>query len=460
MKYDLIIIGGGAAGFAAAETAVRGRAKVCLIEQEQLGGECPNWACVPTKALLASARHYYRAKHELRAFGVRAQTVSFSFRAIMERKDAVVATITGEGKRLEKRAEELGIVVVKGSAVFVDAHTVVVGRKKLYGTSIVLATGTVPFIPPIADIEHTPYLTYRDVVSLKRQPRSLVIVGGGPVACEFATFFAMLGTKVTLVELRDTILNHEDTEIAAIASAQMRALGVDVHVGAKVLSSKRAGKRVEVTYQVGSSPRGRILVDAVVLAAGTRPAVDSLALDKAGVKLDSRGRLKSDVYQRTNVKHIFAAGDVDGGFQFTHMAHVEGSVAGHNAVAKSVRSFKKRDDRVVPRVTFVYPEVASVGMTVQEANAKKNVCEIASYPVGSLGRSVTDNQRIGLLKCIVEKKTGRILGAHMIGERAGEVIHELALAMHTGATAKEVASLIHAFPTYSESIGAALASYE
>ncbi len=456
----MIVIGGGSAGFSAAEVAARAGARVCLVERERLGGECPNWACVPTKALLRCAKLYHEVKNDARTFGVHASSVSFSFKDIMARKDAVVNTISGKGKKMEKIAKELGISVVKGTAKFVDANVVRVGKKKLKSKKIILATGATSFVPPVDGLEKAGYLTFRDAVSLKTQPKSIVIIGGGPVGCEFATFFGMLGTKVTLLQLAEQVLHREDPEIAAIAGSQLQSIGVDVKLGTKTLSVKKEGKKRRVTYQVGSKKRQSVLVDHVLLAAGKRAAVDGLALDKAGVELDERGRLHTDDYQRTNVKHIFAAGDVDGGMQFTHTAHAEGSIAARNALAKSTRSMKKRDMRVVPRATFVHPEVASVGMTAKEAQDAKKKIEIAKFPVGALGRSVTDNHRVGLLKLVIEKKTLKILGGHMIGERAGEVIHEIALAMQVGATAKDLAGLIHAFPTYSESIAAALGRYD
>lgn len=458
--YDVIVIGGGSAGFSAAEVAARSGARVCLIEKDILGGECPNWACVPTKALLRCAKLYHEVKNDARNFGIHAPTVSFRFKDIMARKDAVVDTISGKRMKMEKIATELGITVVKGVAKFTDAHSVRVGKKKLSGKKIILATGTTSFVPPVDGLKTAGYLTFRDAVSLKTQPKTMVIIGGGPVGCEFATFFAMLGTKVIILQLADYVLQREDPEIAAIAGAQLQSLGVDVQVKTKTLSVKKEGKKRRVTYQVGTKKRQSVLVDQVLLAAGKRAAIDGLALEKAGVKLDEKGRLSTDEYQRTNRKHIFAAGDVDGGMQFTHTAHAEGVIAAHNALAKSVRSMKKRDVRVVPRATFVHPEVASVGMTAKEAQDAKKKIEIASFPVGALGRSVTDNHRIGLLKLVIEKKTLKILGGHMIGERAGEVIHEIALAMHVGATAQDVARLIHAFPTYSESVAAALGRYD
>ena len=458
--YDVIVIGGGSAGFSAAEVAANTGASVCIIEKGRMGGECPNWACVPTKALLRSAKLYHEAKNDLKDFGIHASSVSFSFKEIMARKDAVVSAITGKGKKMDRIAKELGIDVVRGSAVFVDDHTVRVGKNKYKGKSIILATGTTTFVPPIDGLKKSGYLTFHDAVSLTVQPKSIAIIGGGPVGCEFATFFAMLGTQVKVLQLSEQVLQREDSEIGAIAGAQLQEIGVDIKLSTKTLSVKKEGKRVRVEYQVGAQKRQSILVDHVLLAAGKRAAVTELSLDKAGVKLDEVGRLHTDEYQRTNIKHIFAAGDVDGGMQFTHTAHLEGTIAAHNALSKTTRSMKKRDMRVVPRATFIHPEVASVGITAKEAADRKIKVEVAKFPVGGLGRSVTDNNRVGIIKIVVEKKTGLILGGHMIGACAGEVIHEIALGMHLGATAKDLSTMIHAFPTYSESIAAALGRYE
>ena len=458
-SFDVVVIGGGSAGFSAAEAAAARGKKVCIIERERLGGECPNWACVPTKALLRSAKLYHQTKR-LSSFGVKVTGASFRFSDIMRRKDAVVEAISGKGKKLERIAAERGITILKGAASFQDAHTLKVGQKRIKGESIVLATGTVGFIPPIDGIEKAGYLTFRDAVSLKRQPTSMVIVGGGPVGCEFATFFTMLGTKVTLIQLSSQVLHREDPDVAAIAQKQLAGLGVTVLTRTKTLSVRKEGRKRRVAFQRGQGKRQTVLVDHVLVAAGKRANLDGLHVEKAGVQLGNKGRLQTNAYQQTNVKHIFAAGDVDGGMQFTHTAHTEGAIVGYNATLKTVRGMKKRDMRVVPRVTFVHPEVASVGMTLFEARAAKKKVEAASYPVGALGRSVTEGERTGLLKVIVEKKTEKILGGHMIGACAGEVIHEIALSMKLGAKAKDVAGMIHAFPTHSEVIAAALARYE
>ncbi|MFH1632221.1 MAG: NAD(P)/FAD-dependent oxidoreductase [bacterium] len=456
MKYDfdVLIIGAGAAGISAAQAASSAGAKVCMIEKAEMGGECPNWACVPSKAMLTSAKMYHMAKHHLEDFGLHADGVTFSFSRIMLRKDNIVSAITGKGKRIGKMMTGSGVKVEHGAAEFVDSHTIMVGKKKISAKSIIIATGSTNFVPPIDGIDKVG-LGFREVVSLRRQPGSVAIVGAGPVGCEFATFFAMLGTKVTLLQLDKQILNREDLEIAAIVEKKLSDYGANILTDTKTLGVARQGRKKRVTYQTGRMKRQSVLVDQVIVAAGKRASLDGIKIEKSGVKVDAKGRLKLNDKLQTNVGHIFAAGDVTGGMMFTHIAHEEGEVAGHNAVCSRPGSMRRRDLRVVPRVTFTHPEVASVGVTQAEAAIMKMKFEVISFPVGSLARAITDGSREGMIKLVVDKKSRKILGAHMAGNHAGDVIHEAALAMHANLTVDDIAATIHAFPTYSEALAAA-----
>ncbi|MFH1766755.1 MAG: dihydrolipoyl dehydrogenase [Patescibacteria group bacterium] len=453
-QYDLIIIGAGSAGFAAAEVASSEGAKVCLVEKGKLGGECPNWACVPTKALLQSAKMYHLAKNNLDDFGVYASSVRFSFARIMARKDAVVKAITGDGQKMQKLADKFGIDVVHGTASFVDSHTIQAAGKKFKAKKIIIATGSNTYVPPIDGIESIDYLDYRAAVSLKRLPESIAIVGGGPVACEFATFFNLLGSKVTILEISANILTREDEDISKLAREEMEKQGINIKTKTKTLSAKKEGRKLRIGYQTGSQPRQSILAEKILFAAGKRANIADLQLKKAGIKIDAKDRLVLKDNLQTSVAHIFAAGDVSGGLQFTHTAHNEGYIAAVNALAKTKRSFLKREGRVVPRVTFIDPEIASVGMTTKEATLKKKNFKVSIFPVGALGRSVTEGDRRGLIKIIVEKRTNLILGAFMIGPHAGEVIHELALAMYANLKVKDLSDMMHAFPTFSEAVAA------
>ena len=455
--YDVIVIGGGSAGFSAAEAARARGVRVALVEKGLLGGECPNWACVPTKALLKSARMYESAKG-MADYGVHTGRVTYSFQEMMKRKNAVVATLTGAGERFARLFADLGIAVIEGAAVFVDKYTIQVNDTFYTAKSFVIATGAEDVLPPIEGLQTSGFLGFKDVVSLKRKPSSICIIGGGPVGCEFATFFSLLDTRVTLLQRANSLLDREDPEIAGIAAKELAQRGVQIFTDTKTLRVRRSGLKKQVTFQVGRKQRQTVRVDAVLVAVGKRANVDGLHLSAAKVKLDEKGGLLLKETLQTSAPHIFAAGDVTSGYLFTHTGHYEGFIAGTNAALRATSpraKLERRDLRVVPRVTFVHPEVASVGFTVAQAKAEKKQVLVGSFPIGALGRALTDGDRRGLVKLVVEKGSGKILGGHIVGERAGELIHEVALAMHVGATAHDLSTLIHAYPTYSEAITAA-----
>lgn len=459
--YDVIVIGSGSAGFSAGEAARAAGATVCLIEKETLGGECPNWACVPSKALLRAAKAY-RGVRESQSFGVTAGGASFDWSKVMEYRRKAVEAVTGgpNGERYARILRRLAVDVEMGAATFVDAETVEANGKRLRAKAFVIATGTTEFVPPILGLAGFPFITSRDAVMLDRQPKTMAIIGGGPVGCELATAYASFGTRVVLLQNGPTVLSREDAEIGAIAGQALEDLGVEVVLDATVAEVINARGGV---YGLKVSSGGSLVthaVECVVVAAGKRANADGLNLAAAGVRLDARGFVATTPDQRTSARNIFAAGDVDGGLLFTHTAHREGAVAGHNAalVARGKRVSEKSDERVVPRVTFLSPEIASVGMTAEEAKAKFKQVLVGRYAVSALGRAVTDNAPRGLVKIVAHPKTRKVLGCHIASERAGEMAHEAALAIHLGATVDKVASMIHAYPTWSEAVAAAAAS--
>lgn len=452
--FDVIVIGSGSAGFAAAERANSFGANVAVVEAGAWGGECPNYACVPTKAMLKSAEMYYSVKEKAKKFGVYASDVRFNFRAIMKRTSEIVGLVTGDEKRLKEIAKDLGIETITGTAFFVDDQHIQVGANRYRAKKFIIATGSTDVIPPIDGLETVPYLSYKDVTRLKTQPSSVAIIGGGPVGCEFATFFGMLKTKTHVFQIAPRILHREDAEISLMAKKHLEDLGVHVQVNAAVTHIKKSGKQIVVTYGMGETMH-TVRVDAVVLAAGKKANIEGLNIENAGIHLDERGWVKVNSTLQTNKKHIFAVGDVTGGMMFTHVAHEDGSLAGENCLKKTARSMKQATYKVVPRVTFVYPEVASVGITPQEATEQKKNFSIAAFPVGALSRSVTEEERRGIVKLVVDKKTRKILGGHILAPRAGEMIHEFALAMQNNLRIDDITHLMHAFPTYSEAVVAA-----
>lgn len=454
-RVDVVVIGGGSAGMSAAFRAAEQGTRVCVIESEKLGGECPNWACVPTKAMLKAASLYHTMRRDGARFGVRARGLTLDMHALMARKDAVVNIITGNGKRLRKALDEAGIELIRGRARFKTKTSIIVGERVISAKSFIVATGSREYVPPIDGVEDVPVMSFRDAVSLKRLPESIAIIGGGPVGCEFATFFAKCGVRTLLMHVGPQLLSREDAELAGMAAERLRDLYVNIIPKSKVLTLRKSGRRVGVTYQSGTSARKTVVVDAVMLATGRRPNTDDLALEKAGATYDAQGHLRIDPSLRI-APHVFAAGDVTGEWQFTHVAHHAGVIAAENAI-RHLRGLAPKRMRldVVPHVTFVDPELASVGMTAQEAAQAGHTIDVKRFPVGALGRAVVDGKREGMFKVIIDQSSGNILGAHLLGERAGEVIHEVALAMHLGARWDDVASMMHAYPTYSEVIPAA-----
>lgn len=463
--YDVVIIGSGSAGFSAAEAAKALGASVCMIEKEKLGGECPNFACVPTKAAIRAAKVHKTMKHA-RDYGITAPQINVDFAKVMEYPRKVVKTITGGGEvgdRYIQIAKKLKVTIELGAAEFVDDHTVLVDKgdglgKKVQGKTFILATGSTSFIPPIEGIQETHYQTFKTIWDIKTLPKSIGIIGGGPVGCEFATFFSEFGSTVSLIQSAPFILHREEEAISKLAEEAMIKRGVDVFTNTRTtqLINGRGGVYgIELSQ---NNQKTTLAVDMVLIATGKRAALDGLKVDKTGIALDERKNIRANKEARTSMRHIFAAGDVSGGYMFTHTAHHEGEVAGHNAACLAMRKrckLKKIDTHVVPRATFVDPEVASVGMTTNEAKEKFKKILVGEFKVGGLGRAVTEGEQFGLIRIVADAKTGKVVGGSMIGHSAAEVIHEVALAIYLKAKMDHLAQMIHAFPTFSEAVTAA-----
>ncbi len=447
--YDLLVIGSGSAGFSAAEAARGTGRKIGIIEGDKLGGDCPNYACVPTKALLRSVKAFLELK-SLKALGIAFDAMpTLSFEAVMKRRKMIVETLGGS--RMTKIADKLGIDIISGFATFTDPHTVHVSGKEFTAARFVIATGTKTRVPQIPGLSDVSWISHREAIAFDECPSSMIVIGAGPVGCELSLFYAVMGTEVTLLQAASRILSREEPEISAVATEGLVGVGVNVMTSAEVVRAEKQDGGVRITARVGKTMQ---TVDArvLMLASGRTSNTGGLGCKAAGVKLDAYGTIETDIEMRTSQKHIWAAGDVDGGMQFTHTAHYEGRVAGHNAFS---RKPLQRDERVVPRVTFVHPEVASVGMTEEEAKKAFGALLVGTFPLRGLGRGLVDGHRDGLIKLIADKKTRKIIGGHMTGERAGEVIHEIAMAMYGNMKIDDLADMIHAYPTYSEAVTAA-----
>lgn len=441
--YDLIVIGSGGGGSVAAHMSASLGKRVAIIEEAEIGGECPNWGCVPIKALLHAANIYDAAKNG-QQFGVRGSTLSYNYPSIKAWKDlAVHRTGTWQGKRA---FEADGITVVMGRAHFISPHEITVNRHHLSAENFLVATGTHNFIPPIDGLEKVGYLTFREAVNLTRPPKSIAIVGAGSIGCEFAELFSIFGTKVHLIDITPRILMKEDEEVSEVIREQFTTRrGMNILMNTKVMWVEKEGLARRVHYQQGREMQS-IKVDEILIASGKLANVD-IGLENANVDYTPKNILTNE-YMQTSAKNIYAAGDVAGPYQYVHTAIYQGRVAAHNMWHKQKIDI---DYRAVPRCVYVNPEIASVGMSEDECIKRDLSYKKALAPISIIGRANTTNSDTGFVKIIAEPD-GTILGASVVAPHAGEIIHELTLAIQYGITAQEVANTLHAFPSWSEAV--------
>lgn len=448
--YDLICIGSGSAGGAAAFVAKKAGFRVAIVEvsKDKLGGNCPNYACVPTKALLNAAKVLKTAK-TAGEFGIQADNVSFDFKKVAAYRDSIVDQLTGP--RIERNLHNAGIDLLWEMAKFVSDHELEIAGRTYSAENILIATGSKEFIPPIDGLAETGFLVSDQAARLLELPKSIIVIGAGPVGTEFSQIFSSFGSQVTLLQRESQILQREDKEIADLVHKDLASRGVKIVLDMEVQRAQKHGGEKVVTIKAGGKEQD-FRAQEIMIAAGRRAALSDLNLEAAGLQLNSVGKLDLNEYLQTERAHIWAAGDAAGSWQFTHTAAYEGDLVGRNICHKHDEGVNYD---VVPRVTFCEPEVASVGMTESEAQKKGSDIQVAKYPVGNLGRSLIDLDRRGFVKLVVDKKTRMILGGHIIGNNSGQMIHEIAVAMKGEISVDVVAKTIHAYPTYSESIAAA-----
>ena len=451
-KYDygMIAIGSGSAGGSAAYVAKKCNIKVAVVEarRDMLGGHCPNYACVPTKALLKSA-HIYKMAQKAHEFGIDVENVSFDFKKIAAAREEIVGKLTGT--RIEKNLETMGIDLLWGEAKFVSPHEIEIAGKKYSAEHIVIGTGSKEFIPPINGLDKTDFWTSDDAVKIDTLPESIIIIGGGPVGTEFSEIFSAFGVKVTLLQRGPQILQREEPEAAKLVQDNLRAQGVDVVLDMEVVRVESRGKDKLVRVKIGEGEQ-ELQAQELMVATGRRANLEPLNVEAAGVKVDDKGRLVLNEYLQTSVSHIWAAGDVAGKWQFTHTAAYEGDLVGRNICHETTEA---TDYSVVPRVTFCEPELASVGDTEAEARKLGKEIQVAKFNVGGLGRYLIERDTRGFVKIIADKKTKLILGGTAVGLSAGQMVHEIALAMKAKIPATEIGRMIHAYPTFSEGVAAA-----
>lgn len=454
-RYDLVILGGGAAAFSAAIRADRNGAKALMIDGGTIGGTCVNVGCVPSKRLLAVGDQFFRVAN--RPFqGLNLEDGwSADFRAVVGAKDRLVASLR-KGKYEDVLAALKGVDYAPGMASFVAPREVKVGGARYEGEKFVIATGSSPIIPPTPGLRNVGYLTNVEALSLKERPDALIVLGGRALGLEFAQMYQNLGTQVTVLQRSPRIVPDEEPEISQYLRKYLEEDGVKIHTGAKILSAERQRDRKVVTAKIGGMKR-TIEADALLVATGRTPNTESLNLSAAGVAVKEDGGVKVDAQRRSSVPHIYAAGDVVGKPMLETTAAKEGYIAAENALANRGLTM---DYRAVPHAVFTNPAVASVGLTDAEANAPGTIrCACNTVLLKQVPKPVIVDDARGLVKLVVEAETHKILGVHILASIAPEMIHEGVLAVKHGLSLEDIIDTVHVFPTYSEGIKLAALSF-
>lgn len=450
--YDLVVVGGGTAGLVAAAGGASLGAKVALVERDKMGGECLNYGCVPTKALVKSAKVASLARRA-GEFGLKPMDVEVDFPAAMRRMRSVVER-AGEADDPE-RFRKLGVELYLGEqARFVGPKEISVGGRVLRGRGVILATGSYAKAPPIEGLVEAGYLDNVSVLELERLPRSMVVVGSGPIGCEFAQMFARFGSRVTMLDAVPEPLPKEDPEVSAAIRGSLENDGVSFH-GGFLAESVRVENGEKV---VTARDRGGRAIEArgeeILLATGRAPIVDGLGLENAGIEVTNQG-VTVDEHLMTTAEGVYASGDVTGQMQFTHAAEHQSRTALSNALFPVKQ---KIDYSAVPWTTFTDPEVARVGLTEQEAREKHGHAESFRHDFSELDRALCDGETEGFAKLVTGRR-GKLLGAHIIGPDAGNYIGEAVLALRKGMKIGDLSQTVHVYPTLSEIVKRSADSY-
>ena len=437
-KQDLVVIGGGPGGLVVASVAAQLGLKVTLIEQaEQLGGDCLHSGCVPSKTLIDAARTVHATRLGVQA-GLLSAMPDVDFGKAIDRVNRVIQRIQRHDD--PERFRGYGCDVRFGKATFINPREVTVDEEIIRARRFVIATGSRPAIPPVFGLEEAGFDTNETIFRRRALPEHLAVIGGGPVGVELAQAYARLGSRVTVVEMAERLLAVAEPDASAALQQAFEREGIKVHTGAELATVRRDGD----SRQLQLADQRTIECDRILVASGRRPVVHGLGLEQAGVEFSSSG-IRVDRRLRTSQRHIYAVGDVCGPYRFTHMAEYQAGIALANIAFRVPR---KTNYRVVPWAVYTDPEVASVGLTQAEARARGINHTVARFPMADVDRAITDSAEPGFASILVSR--GRVVGATLVGAHAGELIHELALAMQVNARVKAITEMVHAYPTYAQ----------
>lgn len=441
-EYDLCVIGGGSAGLVAAAGAAALGAKVVLVEKHKMGGDCLNYGCVPSKALLHSAK-VAQTMRAASAAAIDDHIPEISLARVMQRVRAVIAQI--EPNDSAERFRSLGVEVLFGAGKFVDRKRFEVEGRALSARKFIIATGSRPAIPDIPGLKDVAYHTNETVFELNEAVPALLVIGSGPIGVEMAQAFLRLGSTVHLVDPQPQILRNEDPDLAQVVATRLEEEGAALHLGATPIRIEGEAGQVRLLIKQADGEELWLQGSHLLLATGRRANVENLALDVAGVEL-SRGRIATDKRLRTANRDIYACGDVVGPYQFTHMAEHHAGIALRSALFHLPARI---EERVIPWCTFTDPELARVGLSETEAKAQGIAYQAFSFPFHDLDRAITDGETAGLAKILVAPN-GRLLGAAIVGANAGELIHEYVLALARKLKVADLANVIHIYPTLAQ----------
>lgn len=447
--YNMVVIGGGSAGLVSAYIAAAVKAKVALIEKHKMGGDCLNTGCVPSKALIRSAKMINYAKRA-QDFGFKSAKVEFEFADVMERVQRVIKKV--EPHDSVQRYTKLGVDCINAAAKVVSPYAVEVDGKTITTRNIVIATGARPHVPRIDGIEEVPYYTSDTIWELRQRPERLLVMGTGPIGCELAQSFHRLGSQVAMVGRSAGVLGAEDAEVSQLVADSLQKDGVnllDRHTPKRfeqrkgdkgiqpVLVCEHEGREVEVAF------------DAVLLAMGRRANVTGFGLEQLGVQIAERGTVQVDEFLRTNYPNIYACGDVAGPYQFTHTAAHQAWFVAVNSLFSPFKKFKV-NYAVIPAAIYTDPEVARVGLNEKQAKNLNIPYEVTTYGIDDLDRAIADDEDHGLVKVLTVPGKDKILGATIVGSHAGDLLAEFVLAMTHGLGLNKILGTIHIYPTMAE----------
>jgi dihydrolipoamide dehydrogenase len=449
MKYDVTIIGSGPGGYVAAIRCAQLGLKTALVEKyATLGGTCLNVGCIPSKALLDSSEHYHKAASTFEEHGIRIDGLKVDLPQMIKRKEAVVKQTVDGVQFLMKKNK---IDVFHGTGSFEDKHTILVkdvnGNEQTIGSEkIIIATGSKPALLPFIELDKKRIITSTEALKLEKVPKHMIVIGGGIIGVEIGSVFARLGAKVSVVEFLDGLIPTMDKTMGKELQKALKKLGFEYYFNHKVTGVNNTGRSVQVEAEHKSGEKMELKGDICLISIGRRPYTDGLQLEKAGVKTDDRGRVEVDEALRTNVENIYAIGDVVRGAMLAHKAEEEGI-----AVAERLAGQKPHIHyRLIPGVVYTRPEVASVGYMESELKENGTPYKAGSFPFKASGRARASMDTDGLIKVLAHKETDEILGVHMIGPRAADMIAEAVVAMEYRASAEDIARMSHAHPTFTE----------